>query len=85
MKAKLIGLSSGLAGFLGLAGGAFAQTPVPIEVDSAVSGELGNLLTSFATQLLSVFGTVIPIAGGVVIAVAVVFGAIKWLRGMIRH
>lgn len=62
-------------------------TPTPnttgtITIDSAVLGATTNVLYSFKTQALAFLAMVLPFAGALLIAIALVFAGIKWFRGI---
>lgn len=79
MKSKVAQYSALVAGFLGVAGKAFAQTPA-YTMNSGVQTAATELLTSLTSQIY----TIIPVAIGLVGGVVVTLFGLRWLIGFVR-
>lgn len=53
-------------------------------MDSAVNTAIDTALAGFATDATALFGDILPVALGLTVSVAVVFGAIKWFRALVH-
>ena len=79
MKSTIAKYAALASGFLGLAGAAFAQTPV-YEMNPQVQSAATDLLTSLTAQIF----TIIPVAIGLVGGVVVTLFGLRWLIGFVR-
>jgi hypothetical protein len=87
MKTKLFAGVSAVAGFLALAGSAFAQTvtPPPLEVNADVVTTIKAGITDYISALLANFAWVIIPALGLAISIGIVYFVLRHFHGLGRH
>jgi hypothetical protein len=55
-----------------------------VYLDAGVNSSAIGGITTFKTDALTQFGTILPIAFGVLVTVALVFAAISWFRALVH-
>jgi hypothetical protein len=55
-----------------------------VYLDAGVNSAATAGITGFKTDALTQFGTVLPIAFGILVTVALVFAAISWFRALVH-
>ena len=55
-----------------------------VYLDSAANASLTTGLTGFATDAATQFGTVLPLAFGILVTVALIFAGISWFRALVH-
>lgn len=53
-------------------------------MDATVAAAVGTSLTTFKTDALTQLATVVPLGMGIAIAVAILFKAVGWFRGLAK-